>query len=58
MTIDDTARVPIDRLAELLGRGVTTQAIQADLSAGAPTNEDGTIDVRAYAAWLHREIEA
>jgi hypothetical protein len=30
--------------------------IQADLSAGAPANADGTFNLLHYAAWLVREM--
>lgn len=57
----DPTRVPVDQLAEMLvayNKAATAQAVRDDLASGAPANDDGTIDVLVYAAWLHREIEA
>lgn len=34
---------------------VTKATVQADIDAGAPVTEDGTINMIAYAAWLVRE---
>lgn len=34
---------------------VTVEMLQADLSAGAPSNPDGTLNLITYAAWLVRE---
>jgi hypothetical protein len=33
-------------------RHVSLEAIQADLEAGAPVNDDGTVNLIEYAAWL------
>ncbi len=38
------------------GVRMTAADLQADIDAGAPVNEDGTISLMAYAAWLVREI--
>ena len=44
------------KLAEILrksgSREVSEQAIAADIEAGAPASEDGTINMIEYAAWL------
>lgn len=43
-------------LSRLGGRSVVTPAqILADVAAGCPTNDDGTLHVVHYAAWLVRE---
>jgi len=34
--------------------GVTSDMIERDLRAGAPTNPDGTINLLHYTAWLVR----
>jgi len=38
------------------GHPVTPEQIQADVDAGAPTNDNGTINLVHYAAWLMREF--
>jgi len=38
------------------GQRVTAEMIQADVDAGAPTNDDGTINLVQYGAWLVREM--
>ena len=52
--------LPLARAAELLTeagqRRVTVEMLQADISAGAPVNVDGTINLVHYAAWLVREM--
>ncbi len=48
------------KLAEILrksgSREVSAQTIAADIDAGAPVSEDGTINMIEYAAWLVREM--
>ena len=50
------AALPIDDAATLLtrigGMPVTQEMIRADIDAGAPVNEDGTLNLVHYAAWL------
>jgi hypothetical protein len=36
---------------------VTVPSIEADVSAGAPTNSDGTLNLVHYAAWLIKELD-
>ena len=48
LTIDQIAQV----LSNAAGRKVTTEMIQLDIDAGAPTNPDGTINLINYTAWL------
>lgn len=46
-------------LVELLRRAGVADAeavVQADLAAGAPRNEDGTVHLVHYAAWLVRSL--
>ena len=52
LTVADAARL----LARVGGQAVTVEMLQADLSAGAPANADGTINLVHYAAWLVREM--
>ena len=50
-----TALTP-GKLADILKRAgarhASAEAIQADLDAGAPVNDDATINLIEYAAWL------
>ena len=52
-------RMTPEQLSTLLSnrrkKRVTVAHIQADIEAGAPTNDDGTVNVVAYAAWLLQE---
>jgi hypothetical protein len=43
-------------LSKVSGERVTEEMIQADLTAGAPTNCDGSINLVHYAAWLVKEM--
>jgi len=53
--------LPASTLAALLTKAageagaVTTEQIEQDLAAGAPQNEEGTINLVHYTAWLARE---
>ena len=35
-------------------RTVSLEGIESDIAAGAPVNEDGRMDILAYAAWILR----
>lgn len=35
-------------------RTISLQQLEADIEAGAPVNDDGTINIIAYAAWILR----
>ena len=52
--------LPLADLAALLsrvgGKPVTAEMIRADIDAGAPVNNDGTMNLIHYAAWLVREV--
>lgn len=54
------ARLPVSHAAKMLTRAggvpVTEAMIEADLTAGAPANADGSINLVHYAAWLVREM--
>ena len=41
-----------DVLRRAGARHVSPEAIQADIDAGAPVNDDGTVNLIEYAAWL------
>lgn len=54
----DPARLTADELARLLsgpGRVVSVGMITSDIADGAPTNDDGTLHLMHYAAWLTKE---
>ena len=36
-------------------RTITEETVNADIAAGAPVNEDGTMSIFTYAAWIVRE---
>lgn len=50
--------LPTAAAAKLLskagGRVIREDQIAVDIAAGAPTNDDGTINLVTYAAWLSR----
>jgi len=48
LAVADAARL----LAKAGGEPVTEAMIRADIEDGAPTNEDGTVNLVHYAAWL------
>ena len=54
-----TALSPAD-VARLLsaagGQTVDEETLQADVDAGAPINDDGTLNLVHYAAWLVKEL--
>lgn len=37
-------------------RSITEESVEADIASGAPVNEDGTLDIFKYAAWVLREV--
>jgi hypothetical protein len=41
-----------DVLTRSGARHVSPETIQADIEAGAPVNDDGTVNLIEYAAWL------
>jgi len=51
LPLADAARL----LSAVGGQAVPVEMLQADVSAGAPTNADGTLNLVHYAAWLVRE---
>lgn len=61
MIVQEESRVPpmtVEELAKTLAEAgsehASVEAVRADIAAGAPVNEDGTIDPVAYAGWLLR----
>jgi len=51
LTIEQLATI----LKRLGSRSATPENIRKDIAAGAPVNEDGTISVILYVAWLAKE---
>ena len=49
-----------DKLIEILrksgSRETSHEALAADIEIGSPVNEDGTINMIEYAAWLLKEM--
>ena len=61
MALNPAALTPADAarlLSAVGGQVVTVEMLQADVAAGAPTNDDGTVNVAHYAAWLVKEMSA
>lgn len=48
--------LPLETLVRALkyagSRTISEESLLADISAGAPVNENGTMNVIAYAAWI------
>lgn len=57
----DPTRLTPAQAAEMLSREgqctITPAMIEADIRAGCPVNEDGTINVIVYGAWLLKQGE-
>lgn len=49
---DDAAQL----LTKVGGTPISVSMLEADVTAGAPTNADGTINLVQYAAWLLQEM--
>ncbi|MEP0847316.1 MAG: hypothetical protein HRF50_10930 [Phycisphaerae bacterium] len=54
LPLADAARL----LSAVGGQVVAVEMLQADVTAGAPTNDDDTLNVAHYAAWLVKEMAA
>jgi len=54
LPLADAARL----LSAVGGQVVTLEMLRADVASGAPTNDDGTLNVAHYAAWLVKEMVA
>jgi hypothetical protein len=52
MPIPDAARL----LSALAGAAISEDMLRSDVTAGAPTNADGTFNLVHYAAWLCKEM--
>ncbi len=42
-------------LSKAASRALTVAQIEEDVAAGVPVNDDGTINLVAYCAWLSKE---
>ncbi len=51
--------LPKATLVEVLRRSgsrtASMERLEADIAAGAPVNEDGTVNIMKYAAWILKE---
>lgn len=60
VTAPRLSALPVEQVAALLkhaGSQVTdAERIRADIAAGAPVNQDGTMNLISYGAWLAREL--
>jgi nicotinic acid mononucleotide adenylyltransferase len=52
MAVDRVAAV----LAKVSARPISESTIREDIEAGAPVNDDGTVNLFDYAAWLTKDI--
>lgn len=53
--------IPADRVPEILhragARNADAETVEADVTAGAPVNADGTMNLIEYTAWHIREMQ-
>jgi hypothetical protein len=54
LSLADAARI----LSQAFGRPTTEATLRKDVEDGAPTNQDGTLNLVHYAAWLAKEMAA
>ena len=52
LTLEQAARL----LTKVSGQPVTLAMLQQDITAGAPTNADGTLNLLHFAAWIVKEM--
>lgn len=52
LSLADAARL----LSRVGGQPVTLAMLETDIAAGAPTNDDGTLNLLHFAAWLLKEM--
>ena len=54
-------RLPKETLVEVMRRSgsrtMTMERLEADVAAGAPVNDDGTMNAILYTAWILKEME-
>ena len=53
-------RLAKETIVEVLRRSgsrtVSLERLEADIAAGAPVNDDGTMNIFAYTAWIVKEL--
>ena len=52
LRLEDVARI----LSAVGPKPVTVEMLQADIDDGAPVNQDGTMNLLSYAAWVVKEL--
>lgn len=56
----DPARMTVEQAAKILSAAfrerIEIENIRTDIDEGAPTNDDGTINLMNYTAWQLREV--
>ena len=58
MTEAQVARLLTTLSAPWNGNEISAQDVTIDVASGAPTNDDGTMNLLHYTAWLAREHRA
>lgn len=48
----------VARLLSAAGGNIDTEAVTEDVRSGAPVNDDGTLNLFHYTAWMAREATA
>lgn len=46
----------VSQVLSQFGEPVPVEWVHADIAEGCPTNEDGTVNIIVYTAWLTREV--
>lgn len=54
--------LPPEQLVTILrsagSRSITIESVREDIAAGAPVNDDGTMSLVEYGAWLAKETDS
>lgn len=57
----NAARITPEKMVTILrnigSASVSLEIVQADIAAGFPVNDDGSINIEKYAAWLNKEYK-
>ena len=58
MSENNPVALPKEKVVKALrlagSRTMTLETLEADVASGAPVNEDGTVNIIAYGAWILR----
>lgn len=58
MSENNPVALPKEKVVKALrlagSRTMTLETLEADIASGAPVNEDGTVNIIAYGAWILR----